>query len=244
MAVTFYIYPLACALYATPSTVRVRGDGVLLEASTTTGLRADVNSTPFIRPHPMHNIELIWVNLTSGIYHLELNDDFSLGLRNDMRPEFTWMENTLLNHIANGTGIRALEDSLSYISSLSYALLAQTWRTKLAQGGVAAQDLSQSWIPQNVTLNGTRPMIYVRLKFGGPQLTITFVSTTILVIVLFVGTYGHAGDHADPIIRDGGVIDLLSLMADSALPEIIADGAEDSVSRDGRRVRAEQTLVA
>jgi hypothetical protein len=210
----------------------------------TTDLGADLNGTPFIRSHPVHNVELMWVNLTSGIYYLEEND-VSTVPRGGGFIEFTWMEYTLLDRVANSTGIRALEDSLGYISSLSYALLAQSWRTKLAQGGLAAQELSQSWTPQNVTLYGTQPVVYARLKIGGAQLIITFVSTIILVIVSFMSTYGHADNHIDPIIRDGGVIDLLSLVADSTLPCIIAEGAEDSVNgRDGRRVRAERTLVA
>lgn len=239
MDVTFYIYPLACSLYATPPTARVRGDGVLFETNTTTDLRTDLNGTPFIRSHPVHNIELMWVNLTRGIYNLESSN---VAIEGNHTIEFTWMEYTLLDCIINGTGIRALEDSLSYISSLSYALLAQSWRSKLFQD---AQNLSQSWIPQDVTLNGTQSLVYARLKIGDAQLIITFASTIILIIVSFVSTYGHADDHIEPIIRDGGVIDLLSLVADSALPGVIEEGAGDSASgRDGRRVRAEETPVA
>ena len=62
--------------------------------------------------------------------------------------------------------------------------------------------------------------------------------------------YHHADKHVDSIIRDGGVIDVFSLLAGSALPEIIAEGAEgaegadsNDEDRDRRRVRAERTLV-
>ena len=49
----------------------------------------------------------------------------------------------------------------------------------------------------------------------------------------------------DPIIRDGGVMDLFSLVADSKLPAMIAGGAEEPADgRDGRRVRAERTPIA
>jgi len=192
-------------------------------------------------------MELMWVNLTGAINGLEWTDDIAYGLSsfNQSEPESTWLENTLVDQLVNGTGIRGVEDSLGYISSMAYALLAQSWRAEQAQGGIAAENLSQIWIPQNVTLHGTQSVLYTQLKIGDLQLVITLLSTAVLVIASFASTYGHAAAHTDPIIRDGGVIDLLSMIADSALPAIIAGDAPDlEEGEDERMIRARQTLVA
>lgn len=151
----------------------------------------------------------------------------------------------LLDSIVNGGNASSLGDSFGYISSLSYTLLTQAWRTKLAQGVTDSRNLSQTWIPQNLNLNGTQPRVYARLEIGGLQLIITVVSTVVLAIVSYAGMQGYADDHVDPIIRGGGVIDLFSLVADSKLPAMISGGAEEPADgRDGRRVRAERTPIA
>lgn len=141
-------------------------------------------------------------------------NDVAVGSGGPTGPvKVTWMEYTLLDSIVNGGNTSSLDDSFGYISSLSYALLAQAWRTELAQGVTDGRNLSQTWVPQNVTLNGTQPRVYARLEIGGVKLIIIVVSTVVLAIVSYASMQGHADDHVDPIIRDGGVIDLLSLVA-------------------------------
>lgn len=161
--------------------------------------------------------------------------------------EFAWLEYALMDRIANGTGIAAVEESLTYIVSLSYALLVQEWRDELEASGYSSttlKTLASSWIPTNVTLDGTQPVLFARLKVDGRALVITFISTLILMVVAIVSTYGHADAHIDRVVRDGAVIDMLSLMSESSLPMLIAEGIEYEVKgRDGRRVRAERTLV-
>lgn len=245
--VTFYIYPLACSLYTTPITASVRGDGKLISTDASKGLRNDSDPTPFYRPLPTQNTELLWWNLTDGLFHLQQNDVSSANSGGGS-VAFTWLELTLLDRVVNGTGIRSLEDSLAYMSTLAYALFVQSWRSQLdaAGGGTQAlKALATSWVPVNVTLNGSQPELFARLKVEGIQLFVTFVCIILLFLVTIISTYGHASAHIDPVIRDGGVIDILSLMSESSLPAVIGEGADDEVDgRDGRRVRAERTLVA
>lgn len=245
--VSFYIYPLACSLYTTPITALVRGDGKLISTTDTSELRNDSNATPFYRPLPTHDTELQWWNLTDGLINLQ-ESDISNENSGGGSIEFTWLELTLLDRIVNGTGIRSLEDSLAYISTLAYALLVQSYRAQLdaAGGGPdALKGLASSWVPTNVTLNGTQPQLFARIKVEGTQLFITLCSTVVLFLVTLISTYGHASAHIDPVVRDGGVIDILSLMAESSLPAVIGNGGDDEGDgRDGRRVRAERTLVA
>lgn len=236
---TIYVYPLACSMYSTPATAKLRGDGTLLSSNVTADANTNLSPTPFIRPRPTDQAELFWIDLINALYTLE-TADVSQDRTGGGTIEFTWLEYTLLDRIVNGTGIDAMEDSLSYITALAYSLLAQSSRAR----GFAAANTSQSWIPQNVTLIGIRPVLFTRLRIGGPQLIVTFVSTIVLILVTLASTYGHADQHIDPIIRDGGAIDLLSLLADSSLPSIIAGGADDRTEdQDARRARAETTQV-
>lgn len=227
-------------MYSNPATAKVRGDGVLLSTNLTTPVNIDSSATPFVRPLPTQRTELLWANLTEALRTIEVTDVGTAQSGNGP-VEFTWLEYTLVDRIVNSTGISAMEESLSYITALSYSLLAQSWRTKNAQGGLAAANLSQIWTPQNVTLSGTQSLLFTRLKIGGPQLIIAFVSTILLAVVSLASTFGHADQHVDPVIRNGGIVDLFSLLADSALPAILVEGADDTP--EGRRVQAEMTRV-
>lgn len=228
-------------MYSSPAKVKVRGDGVLLSTNLTSPVER--SATPFNRSLPAQQTELMWANLTAALWQIESADVSGIQTLGGA-IEITWLEYTLLDRIVNATGIRAMEDSLSYIAALSYALIAQDWRTKSAQGGSVAVNLSQTWIPQNVTLSGAQYRLFTRLRISGPQLIITFISTIVLVIVSLAKTFGHADQNNDPVIHNGGVIDLLSMLAGSALPAILSATVDDSAEgRDSRRARAEKTMV-
>lgn len=243
MEFTVYIYPMACSMYSDPATARIRGDGVLLSTNFTTRTSRSATPDPFNRPLPVQETELLWANVTAVLRQIQFSAVSRLQNWGGT-VELTWLENTLLDRIVNATGISAMEDSLSYITALSYALLAQSWRTQNAQGGSAAAKLSQTWMPQDVLLSGTQYLLFARLRISGPQLIIAFVSTIVLVVVSLITTVGHAGRFTDPIIRNGGVIDLFSMLAGSELPALIAVGVDDfAAGRDGQRAQAERTIV-
>lgn len=246
---TFYFYPLACSIFTSSATAQVQGDGKLKSLRTTIDPFANVKdpAKPFIRSPPTLEIEKQFVNLTNALYLLE-SQDISNVAAGGGSIEFAWLEYTLMDRVANATGMAAVEDSLAYVTSLAYAVRSQGWRDQLAGSAysdAALKTLAPNWIPSNITLNGTEPVLFARLKVEGRPLIITFISTLVLVVVTIVSTYGHADAHIDHVVRDGAVIDILSLMAESSLPMIIGEGAEYEVDgRDGRRVRAERTLVS
>lgn len=251
--VTLYIYPLACSLFASSAIAHVRGDGKLESLTTIVDRFNTVQdpAKPFIRSPPAldNDIERQFANLTQSILTLEYGD--VLKEIGESSIEFAWVEYTLMDLVANSTGISAVEDGLAYIVSLVYALIVQGWRDELETSGYSSAtlgSLASSWVPSNVTLQGTRAVPFARLKVDGRQLVITFISTMVLVVVtIVIIMHGRADSdaYADRVVRDGGVIDIMSLMAGSSLPMLIGEESKHQVGgRDGRRVMAERVRVS
>ena len=124
--------------------------------------------------------------------------------------------------LANLPNLWALEEALSSITSLAYALLAQRWRRIVSDGDNAVLGSRGT--------NGSRAVSSITGLYPGKRmpLFVGSVSTLVLVVVSLICVVGHG--VTDGVIRDGGVIDLVSLLHDSTLPSILAGDDED----DGR----------
>ena len=140
VTVTFYVWPLGCVLVTNNATARVRGDGSLLSLNVT-------NSTPYtpfpyLSNHPKNGLEKYFAPLHDVILYTEGGTDLSFGGGDGL----TWIEQALRVTLENQPSLRALEESLSSITSLTYSLLIQRWRTRLSDGD---SSVFSNWVPEN-----------------------------------------------------------------------------------------------
>jgi len=203
------------------------GDGTLIKVDRQD---TDMHNTPypFLRALPSNRLERTFMNLIDSSYH------FSNLLQDD------WIMRKLLSAIVNGTGLASMEREFSAITAMHYALLVQNWKTRLQQGDTTVGAL---WTPEPVMLDGTEPLLFARLRINLPQLLLGSAGTFLLILVALVIIWGH--DLRDTVVRDGGVIDMISLLNGSSLPAILAAAdSEFGGTKDARREQAERTYVA
>ena len=224
VTVNLYYYPLACSLFLDNVTATMAGDGTLIKVDRQD---TDLHNTPypFLRALPSNRLERTFWGL------IELSNTFSIN----------WILDKLLSAIVNGTGLASMERELSTITAMHYALLVQNWKTRLQQGDTTVRAL---WTPESVMLDGTKPLLFAKLCINVPQLFAGFVGTVLLILVALVTVWGH--DLRDTVVRrDGGVIDMITLLDGSSLPAILASAdSEFGDTRDARREQAERTYIA
>jgi hypothetical protein len=203
------------------------GDGTLIKVD---GQDTDLHNTPypFLRGLPSSGLERTFWDLINS-------SDFIV---ND------WITPTLLFAIANGTGhgagLASMERELSTITAMYYALLVQSWKTRLQQGDPTVGVL---WTPEPVMLDGTEPLLFARLRINLPQLFVGSAGTVLLILVALVIIWSR--DLRNAVVRDGGVIDIISLLDGSSLPAILAAAdSELGDTKNARRGQAERTYVA
>lgn len=150
-----------------------------------------------------------------------------------------WLQQTLNDSYALRRDITSIEDTLAHIASISYAVVVEQYRQRFAQHD---PKVNQYWQPETVTLQGTEPIILAKLAINWIPLAIGLSSTILLTLVTLTSVWGH--DVVDPIIRDGRMIDLISLLSESALPQLLArdDDGELRTRYEARRL-AERTRV-
>ena len=218
VTVTFYIWPLGCVLVTNNATARVRGDGSLLSLNVTNP--APYTPFPFFSNQPKNALEKYFSPLHDAIISSEGGGGLDQG--------DTWIEQALRTTLADQPSLRALEESLGSITSLAYSLLIQRWRTRRSDGD---RTLSSNWVPENKTAQGHYPLLRAYLQVNGIPLLVGSISTLVLVVVSVICVVDHR--ITDHIVRDGGVIDLVSLLHGSALPYIIAgDGGGGSMASE------------
>ena len=236
VTVTFYIWPLGCVLVTNNATARVRGDGSLLFLNVTNP--TPYTPFPYISNTPKNALEKYFASLHSAISGSE--GGRLLGPSNN-----TWIEETLRMTLVDQPSLRALEKCLGSITSLAYSLLIQRWRTRLSDGD---RTLSSNWVPENKTVQGHYLLLEAHLQVNGIPLLVGSISTLVLGAVSLICVVGHR--ITDHVIHDGGVIDLVSLLHGSALPDILAGDAGDGdmtseqVMFQTRSTRAHCTKVA
>ena len=210
---TFFIWPLACVLNADQATAIVLGNGTLESLN----ISDPVPRTPFpfLSNEPKNQIESNWVSLLDALPGPSYEDGLTAA-------ENTWFENTMQSLLTERPSISTLEDNLARISGLSYALLSQNWRTRYANGDTT---LSSRWAPWNATVAGKVPVLKAYLQVNGMPLLVGSLSTLILVVTSRMCVIGHG--ITDNTVRDGGVIDLISLLHNSALPGLLVGHEEE-----------------
>ena len=122
VTVTFFVSPLGWVLVTDNATASVKGDGSLLFLNVANPTR--YTPFPYLSNRPKNGLEK---------YFAPLHDVIMASERIIDKPG-TWIEETLRVTLANQPSLRALEETLSSITSLTYSLLIQRWRTRLSDG--------------------------------------------------------------------------------------------------------------
>ena len=108
--------------------------------------------------------------------------------------------------------------------------------------------VSSNWVPENKPAQAHYPLLQAHLQVNTIPLLVGSIGTLVLVAVSLICVMGHR--ITDDIVRDGSVIDFVSLLHDSALPDILAGEAGDGgmvpemVMFETRSTRARRTKVA
>lgn len=186
----------------------------------------DFGPMPFIRPPPQTAIERDWFSVRDSF-----NEDNHVG-------GWTWPSIRMINN----TGFAPLEEAYSSIASGIYATMVQGWRNRFDQGD---ETVSANWQPQTAVNTAVGPQLMVYFEINMIPLITGCAASFILMVLSLWTVFEHDFNHTD--IRDGGVIDVISLLKDSALPGIIAaPTAADTESERSEvlRARAERTFLA
>jgi len=145
----------------------------------------------------------------------------------NLRSSDFWLETTLRALLDTNPNITTLEDNLASVTSLIYSLFIQRFRDLYAAGDATS---SSTWTPQYATGAGEHPVLKAYLQVSGIPLLVGSLSVLVLCAVSIICVAGHG--VKDDIVRDGGVIDLVSLLYNSALPEMLAGPEKDSGSQN------------
>lgn len=232
--VTFFIWPLACVLAADQATATVLGNGSLVSLNSSTPSHT---AFPFMTNEPKNQLESNWVPLLDMGYTSE--DVSSL-------PAALIWETTAQSVLDEQPSITALEDFLAGFTSLTYSLLVQGWRSRYLADNATSPPV---WVPQYPIGTGEHPKLKAHLQVNGLPLLVGSLGVLVLGTISVLCVVGHG--ITDGIVRDGGVIDLVSLLNNSALPEIVA-GPEEYSGDQGvggttfmtRGARASRVMVA
>jgi hypothetical protein len=223
--ITFYIWPIICFLSIDNVTawVRVQGD-TRLERTNASSTLANL-TTPRIKSivpsDPM---------VTSWSYIMDLL--FSV-------QQLEGLLKTPLEEIFNQTwSLTSLEDQLSHFAAFYYSVLVQHWRTTALNGDPTA---SQWWSEATGSVVANQHTLFGQLGLSISQLIVGCVCIIALIITSAISILGariHQG-----ALMDGGVMNMISLLRGSTLPEIIAGDTAEDLGNNGRRRRAERTMV-
>ena len=189
--ITFYMWPIACSLFAQNITAELRGDNVLLWKETMPAPTG--NPTPFIRSSaPNDTLEIAWGTLMHNAFLK------SVGYISTSAQLFTPFELKLSSGLNNtNNSLALLGERLTTVSSLSYALFVQGWRTSPPATG---------WKPVFAAVSGSRSFVMGCLDIQIVPLAIGVVTCSIMIFV-FV-TASRWSRLSDDIIRDGRVINM------------------------------------
>jgi hypothetical protein len=229
----FLIWPFVWVLATGQATATVLGNGTLKSLD-----RSDTpphTAFPFMN-EPKNQLESNWFRLVSAILAAEG------GLS---AAYYSWF-GTNIRYLDEQHTLTLFEDHLASISSLAYALVIHRMRGRYASGHAMT---TSTWTPQYAVVTANHPVLRAHLQVNGLPLLVGSLSVVALGVVSAMCVFGH--NVTDNTVRDGGVIDLISLLHNSALPDILAGTGEDYGNQNigdalfvTRSARARETMVA
>ncbi|KAF9513089.1 hypothetical protein BS47DRAFT_987480 [Hydnum rufescens UP504] len=226
--ITFYIWPIICSLSVHNVTAWVRVQGKTQLERTNASFTLPNLTTPSVKSAvPSDPMETSWsyiMDLFFLVQHLQFT------------VPYTW---TALEETFNQTwSLTSLEDQFSNFSAFYYSVLVQHWRTAALNGDLTA---SQWWSEATGSVVANRLVLFGRLDLSVSQLVLGCVCIIVLTITSAISMLG-VRIHQGPLM-DGSVMDMISLLRGSSLPQIIAGNSDEDLGSDGRRRRAERTIV-
>lgn len=251
---TFYVWPIGCTLHVQNITAEVLGNNQMVR---TTSNVTEIDRTKlFTRLAPTNPLERSWEDLIETIWFAEFDTGDSADSSKGESIPVDWLENLFLP-LLNGTSLpysgakmpsigdrfAAMESTLERLSALAYGLVIQSFRSQAHDG---LPDVATSWAAVNGTVSGQQAVVRGKFTINGPQVVIGSVCVMVLLFAVLFAVIARGQDKEEmrsDVVRDGGVIDLISLAKGSAVPRILAGGSLLSTSAEHRREVAEQTLV-
>ncbi|KAF9510664.1 hypothetical protein BS47DRAFT_49631 [Hydnum rufescens UP504] len=224
--ITFYIWPIICSLsvHNVTAWVRVRGE-TRLERTNASAALANL-TTPRIKSivssDPMVTSWSFIMDLLFSLQQLEVHD--------------TW---TPVEQIFNQTwSLTSLEDQLSHFSAFYYSVLVQYWRSATLKGDLTP---SQWWSEATGSVIANQLTLFGRLDLSMSQVIVGCVCIIALIVTSAISILGVRIEQG--ALMDGGVMNMITLLRGSSLPQIIAGDSDEDLGKDGRRRRAERTMV-
>ncbi|KAF9511969.1 hypothetical protein BS47DRAFT_1383228 [Hydnum rufescens UP504] len=224
---TFYIWPIVCSLsvHNVTAWVHVQGNTHLertnarmaLANLTTPNIKSIVPSDPMV---------ISWSYLMDLLFLVELV------------PEPLLRVSTLQDIFNQTWSSTSLEDQLSQFTAFYYAVLVQYWRSAALNGNLTT---SQWWSEARGSVVANQLTLFGRLDFSVSQLVLGCVCIMALMITSTLSILRVRVQQG--ALMDGGVMNMISLLHGSSLPGIIAGDSDEDLGKDGRRHRAERTIV-
>lgn len=218
--ITFYAFPIACALHQNAAVAQVGGDGQLLSIKSNSSRSS--NPTPFIRTAPTSALEANWYDIISLLSNTQAT---------------MWFAGLLSVGQIQGINLTALEMGLSRATAVTYATLIDQWRTQYDAGD---RSVSAQWEPQLVTLNGVMPRTFGAVSISTPYLVVgSFATTVTLVVFLFV-LLRRRGE-----LKEVELLQILQIMDRSRIPTAIGRSftEDEEFSMHDARRHAERLIV-
>ncbi|KAF9511960.1 hypothetical protein BS47DRAFT_1127730 [Hydnum rufescens UP504] len=222
---TFYIWPIVCSLsvHNVTAWVHVQGNTQLKQTNarmalanlTTPSIKSIVPSDPMV---------ISWSYLMDLLFLVDLP---GLSLPKPLIVMFnqTW-------------SLTSLEDQLSQFTAFYYAVLVQYWQSAALNGDLTA---SQWWSEARGSVVANQLTLFGRLDFSVSQLVLGCVCIVALMITSTLSILGVRVQQG--VLMDGSVMNMISLLRGSSLPGIIAGDGDEDLGKNGRRHRAERTIV-
>jgi hypothetical protein len=213
--ITFYIWPIICSLSVHNVTAWIRVLGETRLERTNASIKSIVPSDPMV---------------TSWSFIMEL-------LFTEQEGQFLFW--TAVEQTFNQTwSLTSLEDQLSHFAAFYYSVLVQYWRSATLKGDLSS---SQWWSEATGSVMANQQMLFGRLDLSISQLIVGCVCVIALIITSAISILGRRIKQG--ALMDGSVMDMISLLRGSSLPQIIAGDSDEDLGKDGRRRRAERTMV-
>lgn len=213
----------------------------------------------FVRPEPTNILERSWEQLIESIYYSELGTGGSADSSGGEVLPRQWLEGQLLpifnattlpgskDEIYSPTTIdrtTTLESFLERLTALSYGIIVQNFRSQTRD---KVFSVSSSWKPVMAMVVGKRQTVRGLLNINGLQLFIGTACSIMLVLAVSFALATPSDEeqgNSHGVKRDGGVIDLMSLVDQSSLPSILVGRDPKETTDQQRRAIAERTSIA
>lgn len=274
---TVYMWPIGCTFFVQNATAEVQGNNKLLKSELSSPTQMDYTNlfaptSPALKSR-YDPLERSWEPLIHSIIESEIGTGGSADSSGGEQLPYQWLENIVYLNLNSSTlpgssssesptvteRFEAIERALGGLTGLAYGMLVQSFRAQTldasAGGNISLSGVGNNWRPTMALVDGQQIILRGRLKINGLQVVIGTLSVVMICLAVMFALAPNRTRHETPVedvVRDGGVIDVISLANHSTLPSILADDMHGETrdyngspgSKDKRRMIAERTTIA